>query len=403
MISSGGKHEKGSVLLSIPQRLVFTSAEIKTELSSDDDSCLQEALASLHKEELGDQIEDEFLVFLKLLKEVDRCDESDWHGWIECLPRDFHTGVCFSATEMDCLPSFSRQLADFELKKLAAFGRCADQAKNLWETQQKFNEDEEQRATLYQWAYNVVYSRCWKAADDLEGSCELVPIGDLFNHKEPASVAVDVNLSNKEDGSIDFVLQADMETPQFLSLSYGVTNPHRALVMFGFVDESMPSVFSQVVFPDASQEHIEMGCNDRDRMVYTARDGGISETVFGSVLYALLGSQPEEQKLLHEAHMKQDAATKKQLYAKYLLEIAFTLKNHVDGTLQELKEKEKAIEEAAELRALTGELGVNLVLIQRHNAFLQSVFEKTQIRLTTIVQEEAMRRRKAAAEAASFE
>eukprot|EP01083_Nonionella_stella_P302783 1045430_1 len=99
----------------------------------------------------------------------------------------------------------------------------------------------------------------------------MVPFGDMFNHKEPPNVVVrDADNSD----AVEFVLAKDVELDEStgeecdLFLSYGLTNPHRFLGVFGFVDETMPEVFCQVLFNNPTPELIRLGCNDRSKMVY---------------------------------------------------------------------------------------------------------------------------------------
>ena len=378
--SNNMKLEKGSVLLSVPKELVLNSVAIEKEMEG---SPLRKALKTLGKRKFTEH-KGEFLIFLKILKEVGKGESSQWFDWIQCLPPTFSTGVCFDDVELDCLPSFSRALADNERKKLKIFSKCAKLAENVWENDNIHAGHDSD--WLFQWAYNVVYTRCWKFSDELDsGATEIVPMGDLFNHKEPANVAVE---SDSSSTTANFVLQSDGATD--FSLSYGLaTNAHRFLVVFGFVDETMPEIFCQVVFPEATPEQVLLGCQDRSKMCYS-QDGAISDTVFDSVLYLLLASKPEEQRALYDAHLQGDGESKKLLRYKYSLEISLTLKNHVDGTLQELESLLKSIEEAS--------VGShpNLPLIKRQNIFLQGVFRKVSEVLADMVQEETLRRRSAA-------
>lgn len=378
--------EKGSVLLSVPKDFVFRSGKIFHEMGGE--AALGEALQTLEKREFTDH-KGELLLFLKVLKEVKKGESSKWYSWIQCLPRTFSTGTYFDEIELECLPAFSRTLADYERVKLLVFGKCASMTEVAWANGN--TDSASDRSALYNWAYNVVYTRCWKFSDELDsGTTEMVPIGDLFNHKEPGNVAVD---NDPLGSSVDFILQNDM-LGTGLSLSYGLTNPHRFLVIFGFVDEFLPEIFCQVVFPEATPEHVALGCSDRSKMVYSTSDGAISDTIWDSVLYILLASKPDEQKALYDAHIKGDLESKKSLRYKYALETSLTLKNHVDGTLDELATMVNVTDKAKQGNSLHQ----NLVLIEKHNLFLISVFKKVSALLDTMVTEESQRRRNAATE-----
>lgn len=383
---SNMKLHQGTQLLSVPKTLVFNSIDIEKEMEG---APLKKALKTLVKRKLSEH-KGELLVFLKILKEVGKGESSAWFDWTQCLPATFSTGVCFDDFEMDCLPSFSRTLADSERKKLKIFSKCAKVAESAWANDNIHVGDD--CDTLFQWVYNVVYTRCWKFSDELDsGATELVPMGDLFNHRDPANVAVE---SNPRSTTVDFILQSDGATN--FSLSYGLaTNSHRFLVVFGFVDETMPEIFCQVVFPEATPEQVVLGCQDRSKMVYGSEDGAISDTIWDSVLYLLLASKPEEQRALYDAHLKGDLSSKQRLRYKYALEISITLRNHVDGTLLELESLEKRIEGAKEENSSKHP---HLPLIKRQNQFLQKVFRQVNGNLADMVQEETLRRRGKASE-----
>lgn len=172
--------EAGSVVMSVPKNLVLSSPEVLKELGGE--SCLQDAWDILDKADFKNH-KAEFLLFLKILKEVDLGTESRWYPWLESLPKIFETGVCFNDVELGCLPPFSRALADYERMKLRVFGLAASKLSGFpWLVGNQDNDRDGQNNDLYQWAFNVVYSRCWKFSDDLEsGISDIVPIGDLFN------------------------------------------------------------------------------------------------------------------------------------------------------------------------------------------------------------------------------
>ena len=138
------------------------------------------------------------------------------------------------------------------------------------------------------WAFNVVYTRSWRVGgeDGSDADSNIVPLVDMFNHGDPANVAViqDPELDPK---NVNIVLQTDLDmqldtSNVNLHLSYGLTNSHRFLTIFGFVDESMPVLFSQIVFKSPSPEMIALGCNDRSEMVFNAKDGAVANAVWDS-------------------------------------------------------------------------------------------------------------------------
>merc|ERR1711935_895277 len=60
------------------------------------------------------------------------------------------------------------------------------------------NKEEEAFKNLFLWAFNVVNTRCWRFENDIKYkdqetkicNTDIVPIGDMFNHREPPNVAV---------------------------------------------------------------------------------------------------------------------------------------------------------------------------------------------------------------------
>ncbi|CAB9515982.1 SET domain containing [Seminavis robusta] len=394
--STGSTLRKGAVVLSVPQDLVLSSSKVLDELGGI--SALQSAFDFLEEESFGD-FKSEFLLVLKMLKELSKGGESKWCPWIQSLPKHFSTGISFDNAEIECLPTFSAVLVEYECLKLQAFGVATSKLDHKWIPDIATSDG----MVILKWAYNVVYSRCWKFSDYLEesdgGDSDIVPIGDLFNHKEPANVAVE---NEPSSGSVDFVLQnSDTGTAvgankiNSLCLSYGTSNPHRFLVIFGFVDESMPEIFSQITFPNPTADHIALGCEDRSKMVYGTTDGCISnDTIRNSVLFALLVSKPEEQKAFVEAHRQQKQSVMRDFHSKYALETALTLKNHVSATLAELELLGNRIEEVKREDTQQRQHS-NLPLIEKHNQFLRRVFGKVKKRLDAAVEEETLRRRTA--------
>jgi hypothetical protein len=265
-------------------------------------------------------------------------------------------------------------------------------------------------------------TRCWRYAQDshedevdVEEEKEekghvdmirpiLVPFGDMFNHKEPPNVIV---RDSDAFDSVDFVLAYDTNVPSHhhhddpqegstsnvgLFLSYGLTNPHRFLTVFGFCDESMPEVFSQLLFHNPTPELINLGCNDRSKMVYRTSDGGISTAVWDCILYTLLAQVPSEQEQFYSAHLENNTEEKMRFHRKYALEEALTLRNHVEATANEFRDYFRKIDFMSEDERA---LHPRLPLIRRHNHFLYRIFDKVRQRIDQRAQNEVKRRKEA--------
>lgn len=426
----------GTVVLSVPRSLVLSSTKVADELVKEYKLDLQEATNILEDSGFANQTPD-FFLFVKVLLESCKGKDSLWQPWLESLPHTFQTGVCMNSFEKSCLPPFAFALAEFETQKLRAFRRALSTLlehppaseslphliREVILKQQNGKDD-----GLIKWAYNVVFSRCWKYAEQMDDSADgsdsgirsdIVPIGDMFNHADPGNVVVNYvedslheNDGDGDETAVKFVLNQHVQMDQVefpeLCLSYGLTtNPYRFLILFGFANTQMKEIYCQVLFTNPSKEMIELGCNDRAKMVYRT-DGAISDTVCDVVLYSLLEQQvgnteaEATRKILYQAHLNDDETTKTAIREKYLLESSLALRNHVERTLKEfseLVEKIDTIIEGSGDISLVDKEYPHLGMIHKHNKFVQGVFEKVKRRLDGMIQSETTRRRHTMADA----
>jgi len=167
MTSTGG--QKGGRLLGVPEFMHITSKKVFEE-SRD---VVAPALQVLNDKGVGHLIP-QFLVFVKILKEYYKGDQSDYFPWMMSLPRSFNTAVTFDDLEMACLPPFVSSLAKIDRIQCQVFGEAV-QAINtpLLPNEVKTNMN------ILIWAYNVVFTRCWI---NPTGECDIIPMADMFNH-----------------------------------------------------------------------------------------------------------------------------------------------------------------------------------------------------------------------------
>jgi hypothetical protein len=372
-------------ILSVPKAMVLDSEKLRMEWNDE----IEPALNHIEKAGFKDSGLN-FILMLKVIKEYLLKEESKWSSWIASLPQSFTTGVCMDEVEMSCLPPFALALANFERQQLETFSEAIELLQNGNSSLLKEKVDPD----LILWAFNIVTTRCWRYAQDLNDTDVIrpiiVPIGDLMNHHEPPNVFVRDSDAN---GNVDFVLAHDVtvedDTVSNLYLSYGLTNPHRFLIVFGFVDTSMPEIFSQLIFNNPTPELINLGCNDRSKLVYRTSDGGISTTIWDCILFTLLAQVPHEQDLFYTAAaLENNMEEKLNFHAKYALEESMTLRGHVKGTVQELKDLIDNIDSVA-----FPDAHPRLELIRRHNVFLYETFNKVLQRIEARCQTEVMRRR----------
>jgi len=152
----------------------------------------------------------QFLLFLKILQEFEKGQDSILFPWLESLPREFSNAVSFDGVELECLPPFAWSLATIEILHLEAFVEALNMTHGIV-SQQTIDDHE-----LLHWAFNVVFTRCWgKDGDDEENRKDIVPMGDMFNHRYPGNV----NVIYDDDGNCDIILKDDVQpgTPLYLS------------------------------------------------------------------------------------------------------------------------------------------------------------------------------------------
>jgi hypothetical protein len=230
-----------------------------------------------------------------------------------------------------------------------------------------------------------VFTRCWgeDSDDDDESECDIVPMGDMFNHADPANVAIYYD----EEEHCNIILKHDVEAGSPLRLSYGKsTNPAKFLTIFGFVDESQPTIFCQVLASKPSQRHVDIGY-DTSKMVFRTNDGAIAQEVWDVMLFSMLDQVPQVQEAFYQAHMKGNFATKTAIHRHFFLETSTLLKNHVDRTLKELQALLDKIDEQEISKH------ERLPMIRRHNKFVQQTFSKVKANLDQMIQAEAERRK----------
>ena len=432
----------GTIVLSVPNSLVLSSTRVADELVDAYNLNLHGCMNILEERGVANR-RPEFLLTVKILLEVTKREESVWQPWLASLPTTFPTGVYMNSFEKSCLLPFAFAVAEYATETVQAFHQAlaclldqpaADSLSSMKEAieEQRYEEDD-----VVKWAYSIVLSRCWKYADQVEDPMntdkdeivrtDIVPLGDMFNHADPANVVVHyvndsdehtaIEEKNSDDDStnaVKFVLTQDIELdqvstrPEQLCLSYGLsTNPYRFLILFGFVNENMQNIFCQVLFTNPSKEMADLGCNDRSKMVYRTEDGGIANAVWDTVLYALLEQQTGNseaeaaRKTLYQAHIDGDDKTKAEIRQKYLLESCLTLRNHVVKTLNEINslvDKVDNIMEASGDASMVEKEYPRLSMIHRHNLYVQSVFQKVKDRLDDMTQKEMTRRRQLTAE-----
>jgi hypothetical protein len=343
------KVDRGTVLIKVPRSLVLDSAVIKDEMVNDD-SHNEDKIAKCI-EALGPfQVHEEnFWIVLKLYQ-CQRQEDPKYDPWLAALPRSFPT---FSKEETFCLPYYAKYIAEYQQQKLDKFCQAAAVICGELDDTQK---------EQFTWAFNVVGSRFWKTESATEENysprSELVPVGDMFNHRGSPNVKI---VHDHEQDAVCFVYLGGDEAcyPQDLFITYGQPyNPHRFLMIFGFVDTDMHELWSHLLLSETNPYS-----SDVAKMVFTCKDGTISQQVWDAVLHELDPSKDLEALRL--------SRTAKQIAHDVLT-------NHVAKQLDELTSLRQKID-------TTG--GENMEHIRQHNEFLTAVFHRVQAHLNEVKEE----------------
>ncbi|CAB9524080.1 M protein repeat protein [Seminavis robusta] len=296
LVGSGNGKEP---VMTIPNQVILSSEMLpKPELRS-----LAYHSLVAHKME---QYLPEFSLFLVLLQEVEKEDHSFWYAWLSSLPRSFDIGVCFDELET----AYARKLG---------MGNYLDHQHGQWQAFEASLRDifpgHAQDAHKVKWAFSVVLTRSWRAGfrnakQENRPIANLVPMGDMFNHRASATVSVKqdaddcpVTVHLKQQSLVDDTTSVEEEMESVdngLYLNYGFSeNPERFLIVFGFADTSSPricatSIRDLFVGGDHDENGLiswrSMGFQDSSKLVLYCQDGGISNTLWNAVLFQVIQS-----------------------------------------------------------------------------------------------------------------
>jgi hypothetical protein len=414
-IGLDGEAQTADRVLFIPRDIIFNSLVIEQGLRESIPGW-KNATEYITSRHCDDQLA-QYCLWIQILLELDRGVQSQWYPWIQSLPRTFSNALYMDMVELDYLPPYAWSLAKLQLLHLQVF----PSALKLMPT--VVSMDTLQNKELHKWALSVVFTRCWgvedgasrrndnaMTAEDSTATkcCHLAPIGDMLNHAENATTALDYDV----DGNCQFFLKRDMGGPpiakttlphhhhqQCLSLSYGrTTNPSRFLVLYGFVDTTQRYIFSQLLVTNPTIQHKNMGYNV-DRMTIDTMDGSLADEIWDVALYSILEQVPLLQEEFYAAHGRNDTVTKHAIQQQYQLETSLVLKNHIDGKVAELEALLIRMDDAmttgdgSSRLAFLHEQHPRFFLIRQHNIFVYQTFVKAKRRLDHRIQLELEQRK----------
>ena len=341
----------GTVLLTVPRHLVLQASSIRDEFSKEmGKDLLEKVQGSLNESDMSHH-EPNFWIVWKFWNLCRQGQNHKWKPWIQAMPGAF---TRFSKQEQDCLPYYAKYAAEYQDKKLEAFGKAAQLAVQGSDKKQEWNDTDQE---FFEMAFLAVNSRFWTTSPapelNLQPTAELVPIGDMFNHRDPPNVKV----VSQNNGSVNVIYTGDGTCRDLYNFYGQPSNPHRFLVIFGFVPsaDDMPTMWCQMTHPNNPFSA------DVDNMVFSTQDNN-GKTVWDAVLYAL---EDEDQ-----PDVQYTAARHNVPYVrKYTRQV---LEQHVATQLQELQECCQKID------ALLRSCSSKKELIRQHNSFCEGVFTRVQ-------------------------
>lgn len=349
--STGGA--QGSRVLFVPNPMILSATRIAQEYEGYADP----SLGILGRKGLQ-KLFPQFYLFLKILVEYERGQESPYYPWLAAMPRKWNTAVSMDEFCLSCLPPFIKSLCQKERDQLTAF-REALQAFEYLGPWPKANKE------LAAFVYNIVFTRSWVLAN---GDHQIVPVADMLNHGHPGNVV----FSNDGDGNGVVVLAENLPPGAPLYMSYGdPTNPSQFIATYGFLNDA-PATYCKFQISNPSKEMLDMGY-DTSKMLFDTATGAIRQEVWDVVLYSLLEGKRElqrDKRAFYEAHMSGDESTKATLHQKYLVQTCTALRLHIDNILAEVEAL------MARTKTFDSSKHPRLPLIRKHNSLVASTFLK---------------------------
>lgn len=350
----------GSPILSVPDHMIFSSQRVRQELQ------IKDAVDQLNRLGASADVE-EFFLFVKIIVEYEKGEESPWFPWLNSLPRLFYNAISMTDFCYECLPPLVFSLARKERVKFLNFGVAIDKI-DFITAATKNNQD------IMKWVYNIVTTRCFGPDDNKR----IVPMGDMFNHGTEKNAEMNFD----EDGNCVVYATRDVPANSQLLMSYGdPTNPSLLFAKYGFLDETSPATFCKIMNIQPTPQLVNLGL-DFSRMLFYKDTGDISEEVWDVMLYTqVLKNEQDVQNTFYEAHMNGDTETKTAIHQHYFPQTSAALLQHVDTFLEQLD----SLSEKAEGRDISEH--PRLPLILRHNDFVKETFLKVKGKLYAMLEE----------------
>lgn len=352
-----------SPILYVPNDMLLTGSRARQELGAD----AYQAEQTLLQTSGPDARIPQFFLFLKVLTEYEKGDQSPMYPWLNSMPRYYSNGASMTDFCFGSLPPYAGELALAEKNRLKQFVTALHEVPFL-------SLQTIQNADLARWAFAVIHTRYFDLPD---GDVGLIPLADFFNH-HGGGAETEATITYDDEGNFYAYSTRNVPAGQPLRICYGdPTNQSKLLARYGFLDESSVARFCKIVIHDPSPELVAMGY-DTSKMLFS-EDGDISPEVWDVLLYQELDREDrQQQQAFYEAHMAGDLALKQQYHQQYFSLTLKALQQHVDYLILELEELCETNWRKDVKRH------PRLPLIMSHNEFVKSMFERVQQNLDTM-------------------
>lgn len=348
----------GSPVLFVPSQIMILSSNMQEygeQLAPAEDLLVQAGL--------GDQIP-LFRLFVKILVEYEKGDQSPYFPWLNSLPRRYNNGASMTYACFDCLPPYVAWLSKQERSTFKQFHKVLHHIP-FFDGITIFDRH------LVKFAYNVAVTRSF---DSMNGEVLIAPMADMFNHG--AETEVEINFD--EEGNCIVYTARDVPAGSPLRVSLGdSTNPSPLFARHGFLDESSPGTFCKIMH--LQREMRELGLEFSDLLFYN--NGDISGEVWDLMLYSVLATDPNLQQGFYQACMSGDTETKNSYHQQYFPYSLEALQKHVDKTLKVLGTL------SARANSYDRSTHPRIPVILKHNKFVKSTFLRVKAHLDAMALE----------------
>ena len=154
----------GTCVMYVPANMYLTSYGALQEFGQQEDA--EKLIGSL----AGSDQFPTFYLFLKVLVEYERGQDSPWYYWLNSMPRVFNNGAAMTPSCYDCLPPLA---AKFCMEERIKFTNYKQALKKVDFVTEDVQNDEE----LLKWVYNVVETR----GLDVGGESIIIPMADMVS------------------------------------------------------------------------------------------------------------------------------------------------------------------------------------------------------------------------------